>query len=116
MLKCKMNTIVYCTKSKTKTSKANDRNAKEVPSWTPPTLAPRTPSPIFKVSTGGLMRKAQVEEFYVITWEAKKEHIFEAPSGGAAIMRQGPNLLKLARKEQFSLSQRSFLLNSKQMR
>merc|ERR1711924_376871 len=37
---------------------------------------------------------------YVITWDAKKEQIFEAPSGSAAIMRQGPNLLKLARKEQ----------------
>lgn len=42
----------------------------------------------------------QVEEFYVITWEAKKEQIFEMPTGGAAIMRAGPNLLKLARKEQ----------------
>ncbi len=46
------------------------------------------------------MRQAQVEEFHVITWEAKKEQIFEMPTGGAAIMRQGPNLLKLARKEQ----------------
>jgi hypothetical protein len=26
------------------------------------------------------------------------ECIFEMPTGGAAIMRQGPNLLKLARK------------------
>ena len=42
----------------------------------------------------------QVEEFYVITWEAKKEQVFEMPTGGAAIMRAGPNLLKLARKEQ----------------
>jgi photosystem I subunit 2 len=42
----------------------------------------------------------QTEEFYVITWEAKKEQIFEMPTGGAAIMRSGPNLLKLARKEQ----------------
>ena len=42
----------------------------------------------------------QVEEFYVLTWEAKKEQIFEMPTGGAAIMRKGPNLLKLARKEQ----------------
>jgi photosystem I subunit 2 len=41
-----------------------------------------------------------VEEFYVITWEAKKEQIFEMPTGGAAIMRKGPNLLKFARKEQ----------------
>merc|ERR1712203_244334 len=40
------------------------------------------------------------EEFYVIVWESKKEQIFEMPTGGAAVMRQGPNLLKLARKEQ----------------
>ncbi|KAK9812185.1 hypothetical protein WJX73_002616 [Symbiochloris irregularis] len=66
----------------------------------PPVLDPNTPSPIFGGSTGGLLRKAQVEEFYVITWEAKKEAIFEMPTGGAAAMRQGPNLLKLARKEQ----------------
>ena len=49
---------------------------------------------------GGLLRKAQEEEFHVITWESKKEQIFEMPTGGAAIMRQGPNLLKLSRKEQ----------------
>jgi len=72
----------------------------EKPVWTQPTLNPDTPSPIFGGSTGGLLRKAQVEEFYVITWESKKEQIFEMPTGGAAIMRQGPNLLKLARKEQ----------------
>ena len=36
----------------------------------------------------------------MITWDAKKEQVFEMPTGGAAIMRQGPNLLKLARKEQ----------------
>lgn len=36
----------------------------------------------------------------MITWEAKKEAIFEMPTGGAAAMRQGPNLLKLSRKEQ----------------
>lgn len=68
--------------------------------WTPPKLDPNTPSPIFGGSTGGLLRKAQVEEFYVITWESKKEQVFEMPTGGAAIMRKGPNLLKLARKEQ----------------
>jgi photosystem I subunit 2 len=68
--------------------------------WTAPKLNPNTPSPIFGGSTGGLLRKAQVEEFYVLTWEAKKEAIFEMPTGGAAIMRKGPNLLKLARKEQ----------------
>ncbi|KAK9288531.1 hypothetical protein L1049_016990 [Liquidambar formosana] len=74
---------------------------KEAPvGFTPPQLDPSTPSPIFGGSTGGLLRKAQVEEFYVITWESPKEQIFEMPTGGAAIMRQGPNLLKLARKEQ----------------
>lgn len=36
----------------------------------------------------------------MITWESTKEQIFEMPTGGAAIMRKGPNLLKLARKEQ----------------
>ncbi|KAD3641447.1 hypothetical protein R6Q59_004031 [Mikania micrantha] len=75
--------------------------AKEAPvGFTPPELDPCTPSPIFAGSTGGLLRKAQVEEFYVITWESPKEQIFEMPTGGAAIMREGPNLLKLARKEQ----------------
>ena len=68
--------------------------------FSPPELDPTTPSPIFAGSTGGLLRKAQVEEFYVITWESPKEQIFEMPTGGAAIMREGPNLLKLARKEQ----------------
>ncbi|KAL2463929.1 Photosystem I reaction center subunit II-2 [Forsythia ovata] len=74
---------------------------KEAPvGFSPPELDPNTPSPIFGGSTGGLLRKAQVEEFYVITWDSPKEQIFEMPTGGAAIMRQGPNLLKLARKEQ----------------
>ncbi|CAG9461779.1 unnamed protein product [Pedinophyceae sp. YPF-701] len=74
---------------------------KEAPApWTPPALDPNAPAPIFGGSTGGLLRKAQVEEFYVCSWEGKKECIFEMPTGGAAIMRKGPNLLKLARKEQ----------------
>ncbi|KAL6894295.1 hypothetical protein ACP4OV_008393 [Aristida adscensionis] len=68
--------------------------------FVPPQLDPNTPSPIFGGSTGGLLRKAQVEEFYVITWASPKEQVFEMPTGGAAIMREGPNLLKLARKEQ----------------
>ncbi|XP_051130339.1 photosystem I reaction center subunit II, chloroplastic-like [Andrographis paniculata] len=68
--------------------------------FSPPQLDPSTPSPIFAGSTGGLLRKAQEEEFYVITWESPKEQVFEMPTGGAAIMREGPNLLKLARKEQ----------------
>ncbi|CEG01861.1 Photosystem I PsaD [Ostreococcus tauri] len=87
-------TIVRAEEAKAKTESA----APAV--WTAPKLDPNTPSPIFGGSTGGLLRKAQVEEFYVLTWEAKKEAIFEMPTGGAAIMRKGPNLLKLARKEQ----------------
>merc|ERR1712056_98550 len=79
----------------------NSKTAKkdDVP-WSPPNLDANSPSPIFGGSLGGLMNKAKYEEFYVITWNAKKEEIFEMPTGGAAIMRQGPNLLKLARKEQ----------------
>merc|ERR1711933_35340 len=77
-----------------KTAKKDD-----VP-WSPPNLDANSPSPIFGGNLGGLMNKAKYEEFYVITWHAKKEEIFEMPTGGAAIMRQGPNLLKLARKEQ----------------
>ncbi|XP_058778502.1 photosystem I reaction center subunit II, chloroplastic-like [Vicia villosa] len=88
--------------SEDKTDVATDvATKKEAPvGFTPPELDPNTPSPIFGGSTGGLLRKAQVEEFYVITWESPKEQIFEMPTGGAAIMREGPNLLKLARKEQ----------------
>lgn len=84
-----------------KVAAAEETVAKEAPvGFTPPQLDPNTPSPIFGGSTGGLLRKAQVEEFYVITWNSPKEQIFEMPTGGAAIMREGPNLLKLARKEQ----------------
>ena len=43
--------------------------------------------------------KAQEEEKYVITWTSPKEQVFEMPTGGAATMRQGENLLELARKE-----------------
>ncbi|KAL3727317.1 hypothetical protein ACJRO7_032107 [Eucalyptus globulus] len=55
--------------------------------FTPPELDQNTPSPIFSGSTGGLLRKAP-------------EQIFEMPMGGIAIVRQGSNPLKLARKEQ----------------
>lgn len=56
-------------------------------------------SPIFGGSTGGLLTKAEVEEKYAITWTSPKEQVFEMPTGGAAVMRQGENLLYLARKE-----------------
>merc|ERR1711907_775092 len=91
---------VYRSSLICRSDKAKSPTSEEIAPWTPPKLDPDTPSPIFGGSTGGLMRKSRVEEFYVITWEAKKEQIFEMPSGGSAIMRQGPNLLKLARKEQ----------------
>ena len=56
-------------------------------------------TPIFGGSTGGLLTKAQTEEKYAITWTSPKEQVFEMPTGGSAIMRQGDNLLFLARKE-----------------
>jgi photosystem I subunit 2 len=55
--------------------------------------------PKFGGSTGGLLSKAQVEEKYAITWTSPKEQVFEMPTGGAAIMNEGDNLLYLARKE-----------------
>merc|ERR1719498_969976 len=91
--------VVRAAEAEKKAAPAKKKKKEEKP-WTVPVLDPNTPSPIFGGSTGGLLRKAQVEEFYVITWESKKEAIFEMPTGGAAIMRQVPNLLKLARKEQ----------------
>ena len=55
--------------------------------------------PKFGGGTGGLLTKALVEEKYAITWTSKKEQVFELPTGGAAIMNEGENLLYLARKE-----------------
>jgi photosystem I subunit 2 len=57
-------------------------------------------TPLFGGSTGGLLTKAEVEEKYAITWTSPKEQVFEMPTGGAAVMREGENLLYLARKEQ----------------
>lgn len=57
-------------------------------------------APLFGGSTGGLLTKALVEEKYAITWTSPKEQVFELPTGGAAVMRQGENLLYFARKEQ----------------
>ncbi|BAZ03414.1 photosystem I reaction center subunit II PsaD [Calothrix sp. NIES-3974] len=56
-------------------------------------------TPLFGGSTGGLLLKAQEEEKYAITWTSPKEQVFEMPTGGAAVMRQGENLLYIARKE-----------------
>jgi photosystem I subunit 2 len=62
------------------------------------TLTGQTPK--FGGSTGGLLTKAEVEEKYAITWTSSKEQVFEMPTGGAAIMCEGENLLYLSRKEQ----------------
>jgi len=56
--------------------------------------------PKFGGSTGGLLTKAFVEERYAITWTSEKEQVFEMPTGGAATMNEGENLLELSRKEQ----------------
>jgi len=58
------------------------------------------PSPTFGGSTGGWLRAAEIEEKYAITWIGKQEIIFEMPTGGAAMMAEGDNLLYLAKKEQ----------------
>lgn len=57
-------------------------------------------TPKFGGSTGGLLSAAEREEKYAITWTSSKEQVFEMPTGGAAIMNEGENLLYLARKEQ----------------
>ncbi|QIR37821.1 Photosystem I reaction center subunit II [Tolypothrix sp. PCC 7910] len=61
------------------------------------TLSGKTP--LFAGNTGGLLKKAEVEEKYAITWTSPKQQVFELPTGGAATMQQGQNLLYLARKE-----------------
>ncbi len=57
-------------------------------------------TPLFGGSTGGLLSKADSEEKYAITWTSPKTDVFEMPTGGAATMHSGENLLYLARKEQ----------------
>jgi photosystem I subunit 2 len=57
-------------------------------------------APKFGGSTGGLLSAAELEEKYAITWTSGTEQVFEMPTGGAAIMNAGENLLYLARKEQ----------------
>jgi photosystem I subunit 2 len=62
--------------------------------------------PEFGGSTGGWLQAAETEEKYVMTWTnsstkiTPEENIFEMPTGGAAIMKPGPNLVYFARKEQ----------------
>jgi photosystem I subunit 2 len=61
-------------------------------------------SPEFGGSTGGWLEAAEKEEKYVMTWTNNDTSgipkIFEMPTGGAAIMIQGSNLVYFARKEQ----------------
>lgn len=61
------------------------------------TINLQMPSPTFGGSTGGWLRAAELEAKYAITWSSSKEAIFEMPTGGAALMRGGENLLYLAR-------------------
>jgi photosystem I subunit 2 len=62
--------------------------------------------PEFGGSTGGWLEAAETEEKYVMTWTNEKkggsveQNTFEMPTGGAAIMKAGPNLVYFARKEQ----------------
>jgi photosystem I subunit 2 len=62
--------------------------------------------PEFGGSTGGWLEAAETEEKYVMTWNndrnkfAVEDNIFELPTGGAAIMKIGPNLVYFARKKQ----------------
>ena len=51
-------------------------------------------------STGGLLNSAETEEKYAICWNSTKEQPFELPTGGAAIMLEGDNIMYFARKEQ----------------
>ncbi|NJL79333.1 MAG: Photosystem I reaction center subunit II [Richelia sp. RM2_1_2] len=61
------------------------------------TLSGQTPK--FGGSTGGLLKKAEEEEKYAITWTSPKEQVFEMPTGGSAVMLEGENMLEIARKE-----------------
>ena len=51
-------------------------------------------------STGGLLNSALTEEKYAITWSSKSDQVFELPTGGAAVMNTGENIMYFARKEQ----------------
>ncbi|MEB3348870.1 MAG: photosystem I reaction center subunit II PsaD [Cyanobacteriota bacterium] len=51
-------------------------------------------------STGGLLNAAETEEKYAITWTSSQAQAFELPTGGAAEMNAGENVMYFARKEQ----------------
>ena len=62
--------------------------------------------PQFDGNTGGWLQAAEIEEKYVMSWThtpknlRREESTFEMPTGGAAVMRMGPNVVYFARKEQ----------------
>ena len=56
--------------------------------------------PKFIGSTGGLLNSAETEEKYAITWSSSTAQVFELPTGGAAEMNAGENIMYFARKEQ----------------
>ncbi len=51
-------------------------------------------------STGGLLNSSETEEKYAITWTSTSDQAFELPTGGAAMMSSGENIMYFARKEQ----------------
>ncbi len=57
-------------------------------------------TPTFGGGTGGWLKAGDTEEKYAMTWTGKEEKIFEMPTGGAAIVKKGENLVYFARKEQ----------------
>jgi photosystem I subunit II len=56
--------------------------------------------PKFIGSTGGLLNSAETEEKYAITWSSTSGQVFELPTGGAAEMHAGDNIMYFSRKEQ----------------
>mmetsp|Transcript_15576 Transcript_15576/g.37010 ORF Transcript_15576/g.37010 Transcript_15576/m.37010 type:complete len:93 (-) Transcript_15576:221-499(-) len=60
--------------------------------------------PSFGGNTGGWLKAGETEEKYAMTWTGKDEKIFEMPTGGAAIMKQGENLVYFAKKRAMSCS------------
>jgi photosystem I subunit 2 len=56
--------------------------------------------PKFIGSTGGLLNSAETEEKYAITWSSTSDQVFELPTGGAAEMHAGENIMYFSRKEQ----------------
>ncbi len=76
----------------------------EAPVEAPATVAgaPTVPAdakvPVWPGSTGGLL--PSTEEKYLIAWSSPKQQVFEMPTGGAATMHAGNNMVYFAKKEQ----------------